>query len=178
MKLTESHNYIKIGHTEKPHGIDGELKAIIDAAYTNDFEYLETVYLNEKNKPTPYFISSVRGGTKLIIKFEDIDTREAAVRIGSLEILVRDTDLVPADASDAARNVIQFNQCQGFTIHDLRLGAIGLIIEIITMPSQEMAVVNYNGKDKMIPLTTAFLTNIDAKAKIINMDLPDGLLDL
>ena len=39
-------NLIKIGYTQKPHGLSGELKVFIEEIYEEDFMECETVFLN------------------------------------------------------------------------------------------------------------------------------------
>ena len=59
-----------------------------------------------------------------------------------------------------------------------RDGAIGVIEEVIEMPQQIMGIVNYQGKEVLIPLNDQFITGVDEEKKILEMELPEGLLDL
>jgi 16S rRNA processing protein RimM len=168
--------FLPIGFTEKPHGISGELKLRINEAYLADLADLEMLYIVLKGKPTPYFIAELRGGTKLIAKFEDIDSREDALVISSQEVWVRTTDL--KTPTDEARSLLHFANLVGYTIIDTNEGVIGVIDEIIEMPMQELAVVQYQQREVLIPLHQQFIGKIDATHKTVQTDLPEGLLAL
>nr|HQU60245.1 hypothetical protein [Saprospiraceae bacterium] len=71
--------YISVGKTGKTHGIDGELKFFIEDAFLDDFLDAPAVFLTVAGKQVPFFIESVRGESNLIIKLEEVDSREAAL---------------------------------------------------------------------------------------------------
>jgi 16S rRNA processing protein RimM len=173
-----SEEYISIGHTEKPHGLNGELKLKVQEVYWDDLEYLETLYLKIKGKPVPYFVDEIRIGNKMIIKFEDVDDRDAAQVISSTEVLAKITDLEREEGEDAARSALQYGACLGFTVIDAHDGAIGVIQEVVAYPSQEMATVQHGGKEYMLPLHPHFVVRIDKEAKELHTNLPEGIFDL
>jgi 16S rRNA processing protein RimM len=45
------------------------------------------------------------------------------------------------------------------------------------MPQQEMAFLDYRGREVLIPLNEQLIISIDETQKHILMDLPEGLLD-
>ncbi|MEM6699798.1 MAG: hypothetical protein AAF599_15455 [Bacteroidota bacterium] len=55
---------------------------------------------------------------------------------------------------------------------------IGVIEEVIEMPQQEMAVINYKDKEVLIPMNEDFILEILEEEKILKVELPEGLLDL
>jgi 16S rRNA processing protein RimM len=65
----------------------------------------------------------------------------------------------------------------GYTIVNAGV-EIGVISEIEEYPQQEMATINYNKKDILIPLNEQFIIKLDNKKKVIEMELPEGLLEL
>ena len=73
---------------------------------------------------------------------------------------------------------MRYKKYVNFEIHDKILGKIGIIEEIIEYPQQEMAAIKFQEKEVLIPLNEQLILTIDAENKVIEMDLPDGLLEL
>src|SRR5690349_16723000 len=72
----------KIGYVLKPHGLKGEVTVALDADLPDDFDTLETVFLQEGHSLVPYFIECASlKGDKAFVKFEEVDTHEAAKSI-------------------------------------------------------------------------------------------------
>ena len=66
-----------------------------------------------------------------------------------------------------------------FSVRDKNENFIGTVKEINTSTLQNILILlSRNKQEIMIPLVTSFIINIDKKNKIINVDLPDGLIDL
>jgi 16S rRNA processing protein RimM len=168
---------IKIGATQNPHGLKGELKVFIEEEYEDDFHNTDTVFLVYAGKSVPYFVESVRGGNAMIVKFEGIDSIEAATRIAKKPLEIRESDRIPEEER-VVEMVESFDFLEGYTIIDVSLGQIAVIEEVIEMPQQEMAVIQYNNNERLVPLNDRLIVSIDDKTKTITMDLPEGLLDL
>ncbi len=170
--------HIAIGHTEKPHGINGELKLKINEAYLAVLGDIDLYFIKQKGKLTPYFLEELRSGNHLIAKFEDVEDRDAALALSSQEIFVRKTDLPADEEGEVERSHLKYGLCAGYTLLDATLGEIGVLAEIVEFPSQEMGILNLNNKEVLVPLHDLYVKKMDKKAKILHVDLPDGLLDL
>ncbi len=164
-------NWIRIGYTGKPHGLNGEIKIILE----EDF-YLEDIVENgmffilDKGQYLPYFIENIRGG-HLITQIEDLETKEDAAKIAKKPIFLKEENLIPREIEEEETLI-------GYMIQDVNLGEIGEIEHIEELPQQEMAMLEKNGKDIMIPLNDSFILSLDEEKKTILMELPEGLLDL
>ncbi len=173
-------NLISIGFTRKPHGLKGEIKLHIEERYLEDLMNTDVVMLQIKGKPTPFFVDDIRGGNAIIAKFEDINTPEQATFIQNKEILLREQDILTDDEREYEVEIdggLKYLKCIGYTIFDGE-NAIGEILDILEYPQQEMAIVEYEGREILIPLNAAFVKKQDDEAKEILMELPDGILDL
>lgn len=168
---------VQIGFTKKPHGLKGEIKLHVEDRYLEDLMNVDIVIVQIKGKPTPFFVEDIRVGNAIIGKFEDIDTPESALSIANKELSIREQDIIPDDEREIEVEGMQYDKCIGYTLFDGEK-EIGNIIEILEYPQQEMAVVEYENREVLIPLNAAFVKKRDDKAKIILMDLPDGILDL
>lgn len=168
--------YTQIGFTKKTHGIAGELKVFIEEPYEDIFLEADRVFLEIRGAKQPFFIESIRGAGDLIVKFEDIKVREDAILLQSKPVFLPAAEI--PDDLDASEPEPEHAGLTGYLIEDKTAGTIGHIREVIEVPQQEMAVVQYQGREILIPLNPLFIQKIDHKAKIVRMDLPEGLLEL
>ena len=172
--------YISIGRTRKAHGITGELKVSIEERYLEDFLKNERIFLDVKGVKVPYFIDSVRGGGELILKMEEVDTRDQAIALQAREIFLRKQDILPdhlREFEPEEEETLEYAHLVGYRIVDSSLGAIGMVDEVLEMPQQEMAFLQYKGREVLIPLNEQLIQRIDEQNRCVYMDLPEGLLD-
>ncbi|HXA02830.1 MAG TPA: hypothetical protein VNW99_12625, partial [Cytophagaceae bacterium] len=66
----------------------------------------------------------------------------------------------------------------GYQVNDKNLGMLGKITEVYIMPGQEMLAMAWKEKEVLIPVNEHILLKADHKKKILQVDLPEGLLDL
>ena len=170
--------YIKIGFTKKTVGTKGALKITIEPKYLEDISKTDVVFLKLGNY-IPFFIENVKLSNSSTILFEDVTSETEAAPFASKEIYLRDSDILSEDErTKVEEDPLEFGHLNGFVIHDIHEGKIGLIIEIQQFPQQEMAIVIFNDREIMIPLNDNFILDVDSEQKIVNMELPDGLLGL
>ncbi|MFN7325234.1 MAG: ribosome maturation factor RimM [Chitinophagales bacterium] len=166
----------QIGYTRRSHGINGEIKVEIEEPFEEVFFESQRIYLEIKGKKIPYFVKSVRGAGEIILRLEDVNSREEAIEIQSKGIFLPINEL-PKDV-DPEDNGQEYYYLKGYLLTDLAEGAIGLITEVLSMPHQEMAVVNHHNKEVLIPLNEELIINIDTTKRLIIMNLPEGLVQL
>lgn len=162
--------FIKIGKVLKTHGFKGHLKIYVDEFYMNDFEDINSVIINN----LPYFISSkdINSNSQAIILLEDIDSKEKAQKLQGKELLAKEDDLTEILDGN------EFDDIVTYVILDKNYGEIGKINEIVEMPFQIMAKVTYKEKPILIPLNDDFITLINDKKKTVEMQLPNGFLEI
>ncbi len=170
-------DYLEIGKIKKPHGLNGELKATIDERYYADINEVEAFFVALEGDHAPYFIESLRGSSTIILKFEDIDSKEDASLFTNKRLYLRrqDVTLSEEEINDTG---MEYSFLEGFTLHVEELGEIGKILRVEEFPQQEMATVQYQEKELFLPLLEQWITAVDKAQKIVQMDLPEGLLDI
>ena len=136
----------------------------------NDFEDINSVIINN----LPYFISSkdINSNSQAIILLEDIDSKEKAQKLQGKELLAKEDDLTEILDGN------EFDDIVTYEILDKNYGKIGKINEIVEMPFQIMAKVTYKEKPILIPLNDDFITLINDKKKTVEMQLPNGFLEI
>lgn len=170
-------DYVEIGRIRKPHGLGGEIKGDIDERFWEDVAGIDAFFVEIKGEKTPYFIDYLRGKGTLIMKFEDINTKEDASLFTSKPLFLRreDISLSEEEISDTG---LEFSYLEGYELHVEELGKVGRIQEVEEYPQQEMARVEEGEKMFLVPLRDAWILSVDENKKIVVMDLPEGLLDI
>ncbi|HLP96774.1 MAG TPA: ribosome maturation factor RimM [Saprospiraceae bacterium] len=173
-------NYVTIGRTRKAHGLTGELKVSIEERFLEDFLKCERIFIDVKGAKIPYFIENVRGGGDIILHLEEVSDRDAAIALQSRDILLREQDILPdhlREFEPEEEDVLAYGFVEGYTLVDQSLGRIGIIKEVLEMPQQEMAFLDYKNAEVLIPLNEQLIISINEEKREILMDLPEGLLD-
>ena len=170
--------YVQIGHTQKPHGVEGELRIFVEEAYLEDFLHSNALFLEIGGQKIPYFIDYIRGANGDILKFEDIGSREEAQKLASKPVFLRADDLIPDHDRENTSYAPQFEYLEGFEAEDETLGVLGPVLRVDEFPQQEMAVVGYRDREVLIPLHASLIISIDEAQRKIRFRLPEGLLDL
>ena len=168
-------NYISIGYTKKTKGVKGDLKVEVDDIYINDFLKATVVFLSQQGKEMPFFVEKIKNERELLLKLEDIDSKEQAHELMSKEMFLRESD-VTVEAVEEVSDLI-FGFLVNFEIKDKTYGKVGAIFEILDLPQQELAVVIYEEKEILIPLHEELILDIDKESRVVLMDLPDGILE-
>ncbi|MEL7021270.1 MAG: ribosome maturation factor RimM [Bacteroidota bacterium] len=167
-----------IGYTKKAKGLDGSLKVKIFEEYLEDFARATVLFLEINGKPLPYFIQKVEVQQDLVVQLEEVSDRNAAALVAGKPILLRTEDLLAATEREWVVEGLTYAHLEGFTLVDETIGVIGTIGAIIELPQQEMAIVEHDGKEVLIPLNEQLITHLDESQQLVRLDLPTGLLQL
>ncbi len=167
-------DYFYLGLITKTHGYDGKVVAFIDADDPAAYEMLDMVFLNVRGSLVPYFIEerSLKNN-KLIVKFQDVATADAAAGLVKKELYL------PLSALPAlSGNKFYYHEVKGYTVIDETFGVVGRINEILDYPAQAVMQIFHEGKEVLIPINDAVIMKLNRKEKKIVVKAPDGLLDL
>ncbi|MCI4648460.1 ribosome maturation factor RimM [Phaeodactylibacter sp.] len=165
-------SYTKVGRFGKTHGLNGGIRILVEDAFLDTALEAEVLFAPVDGSPVPYFNEGVLLESPLVIKLEDVDTKEAAKTLTGLDILL------PAEEVEAELGIEDFRLLEGFTVVTETEGEIGPILSVEAYPEQILALVSYQGREVLIPLNETFLQAIDPEAERVEMQLPEGLLDL
>ncbi len=166
--------YIQTGRTGKAFGAYGALKFKVEEQFLDDFFGLSVLFIELLGKPVPFFVEAIVSESPLIVKLEEVDNREAARELAGKPVLARREDL----SEEALAEPFSLGALEGFVIFDRSLGEVGTIEEVVELPQQLMAVLYYQEREVLIPLSAQLILDIDEAGKRIDMELPEGLLDL
>jgi len=165
-----------LGKIVKPYGIRGEVLVKLDTDEPEQYEDLESVFLEIKGKLIPFFIRSAGLHKSLLLRldFEDVDSVEAA------EALVGRKLFLPlADLPELTGKKFYYHEIIGFKAVDNRAGEIGLIKSVNDYAAQPYLIVLHpTGKEILVPIHDDLIDRLDRPDKTMHLNLPDGLLNV
>ncbi len=164
-----------LGKITKPHGLKGEVTVWLDVDNPDDYEGLDAVFLEIKNELVPFIISDIQiRGKKSIAKFEDINKIEQTESIVGAELYLPLTSLPKLSGKK-----FYYHEVIGFEIFDNSLQkSIGLLKAIYESSGQDLFGIDANGIEILVPIVDEFIVAVDRTIKRIEINAPDGLLDI
>jgi 16S rRNA processing protein RimM len=164
----------KIGYILKPHGLKGEVTISVDAEAPENLDVLEAVFIELNQQLVPHFLEAISvRGEKAFVKFEDVNTHEAALAISKSGIF-----LPKSSRPKSGRGEFYDDEVIGFEVIEVDGNFLGNVTSIEEAGPNKLIAVDHNGKEVLIPVNSPFITSINKSKKKITVDLPDGFLEI
>lgn len=164
----------QLGYVIKKHGVKGEVSVLLDVDFPEEYSELESVFVEINQKLVPFFIEAIQiRDDKAVIKFEDIDDGPAADELKAKRVFLPLSTLPELEPGK-----FYYHQVVGYTVKDQTLGEVGTITGIFTSNMQDLITVDHNGTEILIPISDDIVHDADHEQKILNVDLPEGLMDV
>jgi 16S rRNA processing protein RimM len=164
----------KIAYILKPHGLKGGVTLSLDPEAPENFDEVQTVFIQKNNQLIPHFIESVSvRGDKAFVKFEDVNTQEGAQSISKAAVF-----LPKSARPKSGRGAFYDDEIIGFEVTDTEAGILGKVVEVIEAGPNKLLSVDHHGKEVLIPLNSPFIISINKSKKKIAVELPEGFLEI
>ncbi len=172
--------FLIVGTVQKPHGVRGELFVRLETDRPGAvFAAGRILVLGDAaGRPTEARLTverarAFKGG--MLVK-----TVELAGRDDALEGLRGHTLLIPrADAAVPGDDEVFYHQLLGMRVSTAAEGELGTVAEVYDAPSGPLLSVKRRGKQELlIPFVRDTIRRLDAAEKVLELDLPAGLLEL
>ena len=162
-------DWIPVGRVTRTHGLKGELKFFPadqdDLVVQND----QQIRLGEAT----FKIKSVRGAkAPFIVKFEGIDSIEAAQILSGQEVLVAKEDFESLPDGEYYRFEIE-----GLKAFDDTGKYYGVIEDVIATGSNDVYVVREEGKEWLVPMIDSVVQSIDLEQGKLIFHCVEGLFE-
>ena len=172
--MTKEDCYL-LGKITKTHGLKGELVIWLDVDYPEEYEELDSVLLEVKGELVPHFVEEIQiRPNKSIIKFEDIDTIEAASKLVNCDIYLPEDNLPELEDNDQ----FYYHEIINYDVVDEVKGKLGKVLAVYTSERQDLIAMQYEGKEVLIPIDDDIVKIIDREKKELYTNLPEGLLEI
>lgn len=161
----------KIGKIGKPHGVKGE----VSFHFSDDvFDRTEAEYLMLciDGLMVPFFMEEYRfrSDETALVKFCDIDTQERASELTGCEVFF------PRDVADDDDDNLSWAEIIGYSL--IGSATSKNIGKIASVDDSTINILFELEDGTLIPASIELITNVDKKHKEIEIELPNGILDL
>lgn len=183
----DADQFLAVARISRPQGRQGEVAAEILTDFPERFEKLRQAYLeNPGRAPELRTIESCwfhKG--RIILKFDGVDSIDAAERLRGRHILVPQEEKVPLP--EHQYYVADLVGCR--VLREPTLEEVGRVIGVDTTGGASILRVELCGppgepqrggklREALVPLAQAICTRIDPAARVIVIDPPEDLLEL
>ena len=164
-----------LGKIVKKYSFKGELLAKLDTDEPDIYDNLDAIFIDLRGNLIPFFVQSsqLHKSELLRLKFEDVDTEADADALMKTELYLP-LDLLPK----LEGNKFYFHEVIGFTIKDENFGEVGILKSINDSTAQSLFEIDRDGIEILIPMTDEFIVEVDRINKTIEVNTPEGLIDL
>ncbi|EAQ40722.1 ribosome maturation factor RimM [Polaribacter sp. MED152] len=164
-----------LGRIVTKYSFKGEVVIKLDTDEPELYKNMESVYVEFGSNLVPFFIekSSLHKGNQLRVQFEDVYSEEEADSILKCGIYLP-LDLLPKLSGDK----FYFHEVIGFKVMDANYGEVGSIVHINDKAAQPLFEIDSNGKEVFIPMIDDFIKKVDRANKTIEVETPEGLIEL
>ncbi|MFA4082569.1 ribosome maturation factor RimM [Mycobacteroides salmoniphilum] len=171
-----------VGRIAKAHGVTGELAVEIRTDDPDERFAAGSVLhgrLPRGGGSREFVVESVREHSgRLLIRCTGISDRDAADAVRGTLFTVNTADLPTIEDPDEFYD----HQLEGLTVRTQDGTAIGTVSEVLHTPGGELLSVKPPSSDQqaeiLVPFVSAIVTSISLADKVIEIDPPEGLLDL
>ncbi|GAS95199.1 16S rRNA-processing protein RimM [Mycolicibacterium canariasense] len=167
-----------VGRVVKAHGISGE---VVVEVRTDDpdarFSPGARLRGAKRNAPQREFvIDSVREhGGRLLVRLTGVTDRNAADEIRGTLFVVSTDELPPIEDPDEFYD----HQLEGLAVRTVDGTAVGTVAEVLRTPAGELlSVKTAEGAEVLVPFVSAIVTAVSLEDRLVEIDPPDGLLNL
>lgn len=164
-----------LGKVAKKFSFKGEVLLYLDTDEPELYENMESVFVDFNDNLIPFFIeqSALHKNDLLRVKFEDVNNEADA------DELIGNAVYLPLKMLPKLEgNKFYFHEVIGFAISDNKHGVIGTIASVNDTTAQPLFEVRNGDKELLIPMIDHFIIKVDRANKTIQMDLPEGLVEM
>ncbi|MBK6978761.1 MAG: 16S rRNA processing protein RimM [Cytophagaceae bacterium] len=172
MKKNECYS---LGKITKSHGLKGEVTIYLDVDQPENYKKLDVILLDIKGELIPYDVEKIQiRGKKSILKLKEITSIEETEKVVNAEVFL------PLIALPKLKgNRFYYHEIIGYNIYDSNSEKeIGKIKAIYESTGNDLFAVDHNGVEILIPIVDQFIKKIDHQNTTIELNIPDGLVDV
>lgn len=163
-----------LGYISRRVGNFGDLAFVLDVDDPKRYQKLESVFVELNNTLVPFFIKKIQlRGNTTVVSIEGIDTIEKAEGLIKSSIYLPLSFLPPLTGKK-----FYFHEMPGYTVIDKKYGAIGVVEEVLDYPQQAIFQIKFGEHEILIPAKDEFIVSINRLNKQLELDAPEGLIDL
>lgn len=169
-----------VGRVVKAHGIGGEI--VVDVRTDDPFGRFAPgtalrTRARDKTERTLVIESMREHGGRLLVRVDGIASRDAADALRGSLFIVDTADLPPIDDPDEFYD----HELEGLRVRTVAGHDVGTVAEVLHTAAGEILAVRPaegDGPEILVPFVGAIVTAVSLDGGLVEIDPPDGLLDL
>ncbi|GIV37336.1 MAG: ribosome maturation factor RimM [Cyclobacteriaceae bacterium] len=166
--------YYKVGYILRTHGLKGEVTVALEGDAPVHWQKLKGLFVDLNGQLIPHRIERISlKGLRAFVKFSQVSTPQDA------SLLLQRSLYLPL-SERPKRSGLDFydDEITGFAVRDKTSGLLGSVIRVDRTGPSRQIIILYNHQEKMIPVNGPFITSINRRSKTIQVELPDGFLEI
>lgn len=165
-------NTIEIGYISKTHGLKGHVNLRLKEDMFIDDEKITSLFLDINGSQVPYFIEEIKNINQgYLVKFESIDSVDLSKKLIGKTAYALDDFIIEDEES--------LKYFIGYTVIDSKYGNIGTIVDIDDKTENVVITVAHpSGSEIILPFNDDLLNEIDDDLKTVDLNAPDGLIEM
>jgi 16S rRNA processing protein RimM len=174
---------LTVGRVVKAHGVGGELVVEIrtddPAARFAPGAALRARDVRGGGPERSYVVDSAREhGGRLLVRLAGVGDRDAADALRGRLFVVDSADLPPIDPIEEPDTYYD-HQLEGLRVRTRAGADVGVVAEVLhTAAGELLSVRRPDGGEVLVPFVGAIVTSVSLRDGVIEIDPPEGLLDL
>jgi 16S rRNA processing protein RimM len=173
----ERKDCVMIGYTARAHGVQGEIRCVLDVFDIEEYRRVKRLYLGRREggplQEWPVRKFKALSGSEALLSLEGCDTREAAEALCG-NSLFYPIELLPP----LAEGHFYYFQVIGYQVRDELLGPLGTVKDFADGPAHDFLIMESQGQEVIIPLIDEFVLRADMASRSLLTRLPEGLVEL
>ncbi|MGQ1890162.1 ribosome maturation factor RimM [Thermophagus sp. OGC60D27] len=173
--MLEKSDFRSVGVLSRPHGIAGEAAIRLSPEAMNWDLSPSFIFIEINNELVPFRISGMRykADDIILVKSPFLSSEEEIRALMGCSVYLSDREIeqIPAGLNN-------LNAFIGFKVIDTNHGMIGEIFELQDISGNPLFRIHKENDEILIPVAEEFIIKINNDEKIIEMKIPEGLLDI
>jgi 16S rRNA processing protein RimM len=167
-----------VGRVAKAHGVTGEVIVEIRTDHPDTRFAPGSSLRGRPSRGGPesrYLVESVREhGGRLLVRLDGVADRNAAESLKGTVFVVDSAELPPIEDPDEFYD----HQLEGLRVMTTTGAPVGSVAEVLHTAAGELLSVRTEEGEVLVPFVSAIVTSVSLADKTIEIDPPDGLLEL
>ncbi|MFH1160332.1 MAG: ribosome maturation factor RimM [bacterium] len=168
-------DFYYLGKILKKYGSKGHLMVLLDVDEPQDYQNLESVYVDLEHERIPFFIESLEMLEKkrTILKLADVNSADHADAFGGRELYLPLSTLPPLKG-----NRFYYHEIRGFKVVDAVCGDVGILEDVLELPHQALFQIRSGKKEILVPVVDEVVREVDRINKTLYIQAPEGLIEV
>jgi 16S rRNA processing protein RimM len=168
-------SFIAIARIVRTRGNRGEVLADLYTDYPDRFDALEDVWLEFADGRMMRMILEETWEHKgrEVLKFKGIDSIDSAESLAGCWVKIPFEEAIPLP-----KGAYFDHDLIGCSVRDVQGKTFGVVEEILHFAENNLLVVKGSGREYLVPVAESICTRISIEEKSIEIDPPEGLMDL